>query len=328
MSACRRLQLCALCLVATPSAVVRAEPRDPVAAEALFREGRRTLDAGDVAAACGMFAESLRLDPAPGTLLNLANCEDRLGRVASAWEHFRRAIDVLPATDPRVRVARARVTALEPRLPRLTLTVATPLPAGATVARDGVEIGSASLGVPIPIDPGDHSIVVRAAGHREAVFPVTLAEAEARSVEIRLGDRVERRVAHATPIAGPTPPPVRRASRPWRPIGIAALGVGAAALATGAVTGILALGRASVIEDPDHCDADLRCDQEGVDAAEAGGTLATVSTIGFVAGAVAAAAGVVLILLPPAEDQPLDAARLRVGPALGSIQGVVVEGVF
>lgn len=321
----------ALIVVALWAPAAAADPppsqRDPVAAEALFRRGRESLQSGDVAGACELFAESLRLDPAAGTLLNLATCEERLGRLAAAWEHYRRALDLLPAADPRISVARERVAALEPRLPRLTVSAPVALPAGASVLRDGVSLGLPSLGVAIPVDPGDHTIVVRMAGRRDAVVEVELTEGELRSVEVAPGEATG---TPDGPAAGASPPPPIRPSspsRPLRPLGVVALGVGAAAIATGAITGVLALGRASVIQDQSHCDDELRCDQEGVDAAGEGSTLATVSTIGFVVGGVAAVAGVVMLLLPGGRESSGQGA-LRVRPELASFAGLVTEGTF
>src|SRR5687768_5276645 len=110
--------LVALVGVCTPAS---AQPRDPVAADALFREGREAMKAGDLLIACEKLKESQRLDPAPGTLLNLAECEEKRGRLAIAWEHARRALDTMAQSDERVAMASARVAALELRLPRLTI---------------------------------------------------------------------------------------------------------------------------------------------------------------------------------------------------------------
>ena len=51
-------------------------------ADTLFRQGRASAEAGDYPHACVAFTESFRLEPALGTLLNLADCEEHVGRVA------------------------------------------------------------------------------------------------------------------------------------------------------------------------------------------------------------------------------------------------------
>src|SRR5690242_7148142 len=98
-----------------------ADVRDPVAAEALFHDGRAAAQKGDWETACPKFRESQRLDPAAGTLLNLADCEEHRGKVATAWQLFRQVVESLPPTDERVPLAKDRASALEKRLPRLTV---------------------------------------------------------------------------------------------------------------------------------------------------------------------------------------------------------------
>src|SRR5688572_16682581 len=101
-----------------------AQPaRDSAAAEALFEAGRADVAKGDFAAGCPKFAESHRLDPAPGTLTNLADCEERLGHLALAWTHWREALDLLSADDPRRPTVVDRTSAVDKRLPRLTLRI-------------------------------------------------------------------------------------------------------------------------------------------------------------------------------------------------------------
>jgi hypothetical protein len=72
---------------------------------------------------------------------------------------------------------------------------------------------------------------------------------------------------------------------------------GVAGLAVGVVTGLLVLSKKSVVND--HCDRDMVCDREGYDAARAGATLGTLSTIGFVAGGISIAMGTVLVVTAP-----------------------------
>jgi hypothetical protein len=49
---------------------------DPVLAEALFHDGKAQMKKGNYAAACPKLAESYKQDPATGTLLALAVCQD------------------------------------------------------------------------------------------------------------------------------------------------------------------------------------------------------------------------------------------------------------
>jgi hypothetical protein len=66
---------CYLLLVLTPE-LAGAQARDPAAAEVLFRRGREAMEAKRYADALPSFAESQRLDPGAGTLMNLATCEE------------------------------------------------------------------------------------------------------------------------------------------------------------------------------------------------------------------------------------------------------------
>src|SRR4051812_8772615 len=75
-------------LVLSLTARARAEPSSSAFAEALFREGKHLLSAGKLDEACPKLEESQRLDPKPGTLINLAYCHERQGRAATAWGEY------------------------------------------------------------------------------------------------------------------------------------------------------------------------------------------------------------------------------------------------
>ena len=210
-------------LLASTSA--RGEVRDPAAAEVLFRVGRSLIAAGDYAAACPKFAESLRLDRAPGTLLNLADCEEHLGRLATAWAHFRDLSNEVPSGDERQAIAAARSSSLERRLPYLTIRWWDGLSAGMRVTRDGLVMGRASFDVALPVDPGTHTVVV-SDGDRELYrAELDVEEGQSRVVAPDSAEiRRETSSARVTRIAGWTTG-----------------AVGVTSLATGAGFGIAAL---------------------------------------------------------------------------------------
>ena len=152
----------------------RAFANDVANAEAAFEDGRRLLAAGQLPWACAKFEESQRLDPATGTLLNLATCHQSLGRLATAWTEFR-AAEAAAARDKRadrVAFARQHALALEPRLARLQLTLAAEarLP-GLKVLLDGIEL-TALPPLDIPLDPGPHQIQALAPGYDPFVHAV------------------------------------------------------------------------------------------------------------------------------------------------------------
>jgi hypothetical protein len=114
----RPSRLAALFSVATclaGSALARAQPPDRIAAaEALFEHGRALVERGETAAACPMFEESQRLDPAVGTLLWLADCYASEGQTPSALVVFKEAAAAAARThDRRLAVALAKVDELE-----------------------------------------------------------------------------------------------------------------------------------------------------------------------------------------------------------------------
>jgi hypothetical protein len=249
-------------------------------------------DAGDIAGSCAKFRESDRLDPAVGTTFNIADCEERLGRLARAWTLFDEVAQRLPAADKRRAVAQKRAAALEPRLPKLNIRLATGAPEGTRVVRDGVELGGASQGTALPVDPGEHVIVVSAPGRAERSFELTVGEREIRALEVAPGE----------PLAGPSSAASASATyqqaapskRSPPVLGYVLGGVGIADLLSGAVAGALVLQKER--RRRHHCDADKRCDREGMDASDSGKTLGVVTTVGLVTGIVGLGAGAYLVL--------------------------------
>jgi hypothetical protein len=139
---------------------------DEAAAESLYLEAERLIDAGRPALACAKLRESQRLDPQLGTLLHLADCYEQNGQTASAWVTFREAAEVATTRgDSRAETAIARAAALATRLATITIAVPNELP-GLEVQRDGRPITPAMWGSAIPVDPGTTRVEARAP-HRQ-----------------------------------------------------------------------------------------------------------------------------------------------------------------
>jgi hypothetical protein len=283
-------------LIARSAAAEGGQGVDPAAADALFQKGREAAEKGEWSVACPKFAESQRLDPAAGTLLNLGDCEDHLGRLASAYEHYKTALEMLPAGDDRIALTKQRIATVEKVVPHLTLVAPPDFPADARVMRDDVQLGSASFGLALPVNPGQHTIVVTVPGHADKRTSVSLRSSEAETVTLRLGDALPsapppRPSTHAGDVAaGPDGGAARTAGFVVGAVGLAGVGVGA-------VTGLLVLGKKSIVDDPSHCDPTTHvCDATGLAAASSGKTLSTVSTVAFVAGGALLVTGAVLVL--------------------------------
>jgi hypothetical protein len=89
-------------------------------------------------------------------------------------------------------------------------------------------------------------------------------------------------------------------------VGFVIGGVGVVGVGVGITAGILALGKKSTANS--QCD-DARqiCSQEGHDAASSGRTLAAVSTVGWIVGALGVGAGVYLVLTSSGDKGPATA---------------------
>jgi hypothetical protein len=99
-------------------------------AETLFREGREAVKRGDYAVACPKFEESQRLEPANGTLLNLALCEEGWGRAAEASVHFEEVLRAPDLDDQRRAIAMEHAAALARNAEKPVPTAPPPAPVG------------------------------------------------------------------------------------------------------------------------------------------------------------------------------------------------------
>jgi serine/threonine-protein kinase len=276
----------------------------------MFQEGKKLVAAGDYEHACSKFAEAQRLFPTPGTLLNLGDCYQHLGKLASAWGAYKQAeIAARNAGDTeRQEAGGQRAQAIDGQLSKLTIIVAEDAPKGAlTVTRDGTPVGEGQWGAAVPVDPGEHAIVVAAPGYRQWSTTVVVGSAGAA-------------VAVNIPKLSPASEGTGGLSGPWwtgqRIAGVAVGGAGVVGLVVGAVFGAQAIAKNDASKaqcspsDPGLCNpmgATLRGDAK---------TAGNASTGTIVAGGLLTAGGVVLVLTAPA-------AKVEVAP---QALGVVMRG--
>lgn len=308
---------CACAAAAVLSWHSPAAAADPAIAREQLKIGYTLAQRGKCDEALPHLVESLRLDPKAITLINLADCEEKTGKLADAMAHWVDARARAQAEGARLieEEAERRATALEPRLARLTIVLAPGAPRDAIVERDGIALGAPSLGIPLPLDPGSHSIVVKAKDRVDATTQVTIAEGDARRVEVDVG------AVMAPPSALPLHREEASRSGPLSPLVVVGFGAALTGLTVGTITGILALNAG---RDAERACPTLRCDAKTLDEIETGRTMGTVSSIGFVVAGAGAAVGVVGLLSGPRRQGPRSPSAsvgLSVGPSSVTLRG-------
>jgi hypothetical protein len=295
------------------------------AAERSYQEGRAAAHRKDWTLACQKFRESEDREAAPGTLLNLADCEENRGQLLESMVHFRAAADLFKRGDERVAFATRRAAAIERRLAKLTVRLDPESSPEAIVELDGAALDSATLGAPRRVDPGYHTLIVRAPGRVTAHTTIHLADSEAREVEMaagvalhpteatvdpgssrpRDGDASSQAPSAAEHLALPGPsarespqaPTVRNpdAGSAMTTTAYVAFGVGGVGVALGVMGGLLTISAKNTVA----AQCTPGCSSEGLDAQAHGRAWSTLSTAGFVGGGVGALAGAALLLAAP-----------------------------
>ncbi len=289
-----------------------AKKRD---AKQKFTEGREALNRGEYTTALVLFRTSQELYPSPGTLLNLALCEERLGMLGTAYLHFQEVQKLLPSDDERASIANTGALALQPRVPKLRIELAKGAPSDTVVTLSGRVLSTEELAADQYLDPGKAVVVVSAAGRPEKVYEATLVEGKRSTLTVEPGA--------LPPPEPPTPPPLASSgiqapagngamaqgpqvgARPdiiilppdprLRMAAYIAGGIGLLGLGVGGVGGIAALIKKNEVDS--ICTDPVYCSGEGLEAERTGKSFAAMSTIGFSVGLVGAAAGVTLWLL-------------------------------
>lgn len=331
-----------------------AEPGDrAAAAEDLFQRGKSRMTEGNFTAACPLLAESYRLDPAGGTLQNLAVCYESLGRWATAYARFQELRTLSknaerPRPD-RVKLAEEHIEKLTPRLTRIVVVMDAQHPdeaPNAEVDVDGVTYQKASWSTGIAADPGSHELVVHATGKQRfrSVVEVPQTGGEQRVVVPALADEPPN-VKSVVEVGPETPAPgggdTAAATRKRHMVGYVVGGVGLAALAAGAVFGVLTVTTNSKAKDKCSRDTNPGANANDFDASgrcfvdsdawrdsnatkDDARTFANVANVLVPVGIVGLGVGAWLALTKSSPSTS-KGASIRISPSLG---GALLEGTF
>lgn len=299
----------------TPAAWAEPTDAERAGARAAANKGVEAFDAEKWQEALDYFLRAESIIHSPVHLSYIGRARAKLGQLVLAQEALMKVVHEQansPAAERAKADAEEALADLEPRIPELTIKVEGVAGRSFQVTIDGAPVSPALVGIPGPVDPGQH--VVRVAGDgAEAEQQVTLAETETKTITLTLPPSVPGQGAEAAPVAATTAetPPSDRASggsTKGLMIGsIVGFGVGAAGIGLGVGFGLVASDKneqgsqlcmdavgnrnCSGVGADDPVAEDVR----DLDAAAADAR--TISTVGFIAGGVGLAVGTTLLVL-------------------------------
>jgi len=285
------------------------------AAQALFERARQLMHEGDYVEACRKLGQSLKLERATGTLMNLGLCNEKLGRTASAWVDYNEALSlaVKNADAEREATARQRLREVEPHLRRISVEPPAGHQAGAWLVIDDIQLGGEAFGTALPLDTGPHHVRAGAPKFSEVELNFALSEASPPVTHLslpRLAPVLEPLTA-ASPRPTRATPPDTGSDRLRLVLLGSSLGVGVAGLAT---SGYFGWRAANSWQDRNRrCTAG--CDEGAVAAGQSAKSFAQASDVALGAGLVGLALGGYLFFSTPHHR----ALTVTAGPGSGAL---------
>jgi len=307
---------------------------DARAAKKAFRDATALYEKGEYAEAADEFKRAYELKPSWKLLYNIGQSEAAAKRHGIALETFEKYL--AEGGDDIKKKRQKEVREEIKRLRDMVGSLDVRSPDGAVITVDGVERGVAPLAGHVLVAAGvSHHVAVTLEG--EPVFEkavkvtggqVMVVEEEPEVVATTPSDEgsmTETEEGDGSAL------PADEGSRPLRTAGWITLGVGAAALIGGAVTGGMALSKNAELED--SCDGTSCGALVDPELEEKRDNLALATDILLPAGGVIAGAGLILLIVDAAKGKSEKAgeaeANARVLPMLGTRgAGVVLERRF
>ena len=240
-----------------------------------------------------LLLDSYHLAPQLKTLINVADCEEHLGKLADARGHWllARAQATKEGEAAIAEEARKRVESLEKRTPQLILRLPADASTSTEVVLDGELIAADALGTRLFLDAGSHNVLVRLEGHEPRRYQIDLAEGERRTVELVPGALWQGYGREES--SG-------RSASTWRAVGWTTVAVGAAGVVVGGLFGIEAI----VKKGDAHCPSNACANGGDPDALRTAVKDGNLATAFIVVGGVLAATGVTILVVAPRQASP------------------------
>lgn len=249
-----------------------------------FRRGEAAYQKGNYPLAIDEWKTAYNADPRPRIQYNIYQAHERLGQLGEAAEALQLYLSSADPDDPYYADATARMASLQQRLQATGIRLVGGQP-GATINVSGHDWGRLPRPDRIPVQPGNHRVIVKLDGYRDFTSNVIVPAGQVVDVPIQL-----ERMESTGPVAQPTQAPAADEGSGKLPLYIVS-----GALAAGAVgTLVWTINRNSELSGCD--DPDFFCKKE--DAVKTQRTIALVSTIGLGVGAV----GVLVYALVSGDD--------------------------
>lgn len=297
------LLLSSLPKVAMADGPPRTDTRDHEAAAAAFEQARRSIEAGDCAAAVPKLEESLRNEPSIGAHLSYADCFEATDPYLT-YVHLRDAtLLAFVRNDERYFLSEKRASALLPKVAavHVATSIADLDDVGFVLRVDNKPVDRFHLSSPIGLRPGEHVLSATTADGRSWTQRVVAETGRVINADVVLqAPAPSPRARSSSTSVGPTAPSSHRGST-QRTLGVIASAIGASGIAAGAAFGVVTLARRNDLDracngDIDACTGNPRSVNPIMVSAE---NSATASTILFTAGAAALAAGIALYITAP-----------------------------
>lgn len=280
-------------VVALTTAVTHAQTPNPreVEGEEAFRRGSELLEAGNYIDACEQFHKSQLLDPQLGTLFKIAQCSDKIGKLATAAAAYRELV-ARDANPERKAASEKALQDLAGRIPKIVAKIDQP-PPDLVITLDS-KYGSRTIepNTPVEADFGAYHLVARADGYTEMIS------------EFRIGEEGSTKTVVVTLL--PDKLPDRRVEvspSKRKPLGVGLMAGGGAAFATGLIFGVLA--RSTYGDAKEICGGTTCMSQDDLlranDTTDRARGQALISTVFVASGALIAGAGFALWVTAPSD---------------------------